>query len=66
MRDSVDTFLDELIARLDRGESAGLGPAPVFTGARRRPGYRKADVGALLITHPWGNSLSRGREELTR
>jgi DivIVA domain-containing protein len=44
----VDTFLDELIARLDRGESAGLGAAPVFTGARLRPGYRKADVDAFL------------------
>ena len=44
----VDNFLDELIARLDRGESAGQGPAPVFASARWRPGYRKADVDALL------------------
>lgn len=44
----VDTFLDEMIARLDRGESAGGGMAPVFTSTRLRPGYRKADVDALL------------------
>ncbi len=44
----VDTFLDEMIARLDRGEPAGPGAPPVFTSTRLRPGYRKADVDALL------------------
>ncbi|HEX8005526.1 MAG TPA: hypothetical protein VF482_03765 [Trebonia sp.] len=44
----VDTFLDEMIARLNRGESAASRAAPVFTSTRLRPGYRKADVDALL------------------
>lgn len=44
----VDTFLEEMIARLNRGESAGQGAAPVFASTRLRPGYRKADVDALL------------------
>ena len=44
----VDDFLDELISGLERGESPGRGTAPAFNGARLRPGYRKADVDALL------------------
>jgi len=44
----VDNFLDEMIARLGRGEPVGLGGAPVFTTRRLRPGYRKVDVDALL------------------
>lgn len=44
----VDTFLAEMIARLDRDESVGRGAAPVFTSTRLRPGYRKADVDAFL------------------
>jgi DivIVA domain-containing protein len=44
----VDGFLDEVVARLDRGEPAGRGEAPVFSRTRLRPGYRKADVDALL------------------
>ena len=44
----VDDFLDELVARLGRGEPASRGAAPVFSRTRFRPGYRKADVDALL------------------
>jgi DivIVA domain-containing protein len=39
----VDNFLDELIARLDRGESAGQGSGPSFhqrTAAARLPESR--------------------------
>ena len=43
----VDDFLDEIVARLSRGEQAGPG-SPAFSGARLRPGYRRADVDALL------------------
>jgi DivIVA domain-containing protein len=44
----VDTFLEAMIARLNRGEPASPGAAPAFTSTRLRPGYRKADVDALL------------------
>jgi hypothetical protein len=44
----VDDFLDELVARLGRGEPGSRGAAPVFSRTRFRPGYRKADVDALL------------------
>lgn len=44
----VDTFLDEMITMLNRGEPVASGAAPVFTSTRLRPGYRKADVDALL------------------
>lgn len=44
----VDSFLDEMIARLNHGESVASTAAPVFTSTRLRPGYRKADVDALL------------------
>ncbi len=46
--EEVDAFLDEMIARLSRGEAADPGVAPEFTSTRLRPGYRKADVNALL------------------
>jgi DivIVA domain-containing protein len=45
--DEVDDFLDEMIAQLGRGESVAPG-APAFTRTRLRPGYRVAEVDALL------------------
>jgi DivIVA domain-containing protein len=45
--DEVDDFLDEMIAQLGRGESVAPS-APGFTRTRLRPGYRTADVDALL------------------
>ncbi|MGH3169098.1 MAG: DivIVA domain-containing protein [Trebonia sp.] len=44
----VDTFLDELIAALGRGERPGPETVPVFTSRRMRPAYRKADVDGFL------------------
>ncbi|HEY1670816.1 MAG TPA: DivIVA domain-containing protein [Trebonia sp.] len=44
--DEVDDFLDEMIAQLSRGDS--VPGSPVFTRTRLRPGYRTADVDALL------------------
>jgi DivIVA domain-containing protein len=44
--DEVDDFLDEMIAQLGRGEP--VPGAPAFTRTRLRPGYRGADVDALL------------------
>jgi len=46
--DEVDDFLEEMIAQLGRGESVAPG-APAFTRTRLRPGYRGADVDALLL-----------------
>ena len=43
----VDDFLDEIVARLSRGEPVEPGSA-AFTRAHLRPGYRCADVDALL------------------
>ena len=43
----VDDFLDEMVARLSRGEPVESGSA-AFSRARLRPGYRCADVDALL------------------
>ena len=46
----VDDFLDEMVAKLSRGESLIPG-SPAFSRVRPRPprpGYRSADVDALL------------------
>ncbi|MGH3295243.1 MAG: DivIVA domain-containing protein [Trebonia sp.] len=45
--DEVDDFLDAMVAQLSRGESVAAG-APAFTRIRLRPGYRSAEVDALL------------------
>jgi DivIVA domain-containing protein len=42
----VDDFLDEVVEALRRCERAA--PPPVFTTTRRRPGYNKQDVDALM------------------
>ena len=44
----VDDFLDEIVARLSRSKRQPRPVSPAFSGARLRPGYRRADVDALL------------------
>ncbi len=46
--EEVDAFLDELVARIGRGEPVGLGRVPAFGTRWLLPGYRKEDVDAFL------------------